>query len=187
MAIVDNIIISSELTAHLHFCCYTKKCKGACCVAGDAGAPLEEEEVEYLQNNLEMIKPYMQKHAEMIVHPDNLYDFDEEGQLVTSLIDDNECIFTNFENGIAYCAVEKAWFEKKITFRKPISCFLYPIRISKDGAFLKLHYHKWDICQSAVEYGRQQHIQLIDFLKTPLIEKFGNDWYKKFYNIIKNK
>lgn len=184
MKIVEDVLIPEELQ-NIRFCCDLKKCKGACCVAGDAGAPLEPIEIELIQQHLEEIKPYMQKHAAETVHFDNLFDYDQEGNMVTALLNHSECIFANFEAGIAFCAIEKAFLHKNISIRKPISCFLYPIRIVKEGQFRKLVYHQWDICKPAVEYGHNHNIHLMDFLRVALKEKFGKEWYKLMHQLMK--
>ncbi len=185
MKIIQDVIIPTELTNDLYFCCDLKKCKGACCVAGDAGAPLLPEEIGFIIEDLEVIKEFMQPEAAQIISPENIYDYDQDGNLVTALLHDQECIFTCFEAGIAYCAMEKAYKNKRISFRKPISCFLYPIRISSEGAFKKINYHRWDICQPAVEYGNNHKIKLLDFLSIPLKEQFGKEWYKLLHDSLK--
>jgi hypothetical protein len=184
MDLIQDVIVPQELKSPLYFCCHIEKCKGACCVAGDAGAPIDPIEIEQIQNTLPFVKPYMQEEAALFVNEQNFFDYDTDGNFVTSLIDDRECIFTNFTSGIAYCAIEKAFVNKKISFRKPLSCFLYPIRVTREGAFLKINYHQWDICVSAKQHGQQQRILLVDFLKEPLKQKFGKEWYKLFYNLI---
>lgn len=187
MNIIENVLIPDELTKELYFCCNVKKCKGVCCIDGDAGAPLEKHEIEIIQDCLEFVKPYMQKEAAEVVDDNNLFDYDDEGNLVTSLLENDDCIFVNFENDIAFCAIERAFLEKKIDFRKPISCYLYPIRVNKEGGFQKLTYHKWDICDTAVVNGKRKKIRMIDFLKKPLIEKFGKEWYNLFFSYINKK
>lgn len=185
MKIIQDVIVPGEFTDELYFCCDLRKCKGACCVAGDAGAPLLPEEIGYIIDGLEEIKTYMQPGAAEIIRPENIFDYDQEGNLVTSLLNDRECIFTFFEAGIAYCSIEKAFKNKKISFRKPVSCFLYPIRVTQEGALRKINYHRWDICQPAVEYGNNHRIRLLDFLSLPLKEKFGKEWYKLLHDLMK--
>lgn len=188
MDIIGDVLIPVELKrTDLYFCCNLKKCKGACCVAGDAGAPIEPHEISAIQDCLEIIKPYMQKKASEMITPENLFDYDPEGNIVTSLLNDRECVFANFSGGIAYCAIEKAFLEKKITFRKPVSCFLYPLRVSDEGVLRKVVYHSWEICQPGIEFGNNRKIKLIDFLQVPLREKFGKEWYTHFRNLLKNK
>jgi len=186
MKIIEDVLIPADFH-RIRFCCDLRKCKGACCVAGDAGAPLEAEEIELIQDHLEVIRPFMQPQAAEIVTCDNLFDYDQDGNLVTALLDHRECVFTNFEMGIAYCAIEKAFQKKNISIRKPISCFLYPIRVVKEGQFRKLIYHQWDICDSAVEHGQNNNIRLADFLRVPLKEKFGKEWYKMFHDMLKKE
>lgn len=187
MIIVGDVLVPEDLKSKQYFCCNLQKCKGACCVLGDAGAPLEPEEIEEIQNALPKIRPFMQKVAAEAINEDNLFDYDHEGNLVTALIHDKECVFAFFEGGIAFCAIEKAFLQKQITFRKPISCHLYPIRITKDGAFKKLTYHKWDICHDAVELGRNQKILLIDYIREPLKRKFGREWMIMLHDALKRK
>lgn len=185
MIIIEDVIIPEEFRGDLYFCCDLTRCKGACCVAGDAGAPLEKEETDALIEYLDFIRPYMQKEAAELITRENLFDFDHEGNMVTALLNDRECIFANFESGVAVCAIEKAYNAKKIPIRKPVSCFLYPIRVSKEGSFRKINYHRWDICIPAVEKGLSKKVKLIDFLRVPLKEKFGRDWYTLLYNALK--
>lgn len=187
MIIIDDVLVPVEFKKNLHFCCDLKKCKGACCVAGDAGAPLEDWEVDKIQESLQKVKPFMQKEIADNIDENSVFDFDMDGNLVTSLHNSKECVFTFFEQGIAYCAIEKAYNLKLIDFRKPISCYLYPIRVEKTSNFRKISYHRWDICQFAIEYGNNNKIKLVDFIKNPLKEKFGRDWLKLFYETIKKK
>ncbi len=186
--IIQDVIVSKELMQSLYFCCNLQKCRGICCVAGDAGAPLEFDEIEQIQANLEQIKPFMQEKAANIITENTVFDYDQEASLVTALFDNRECVFTNFENNIAYCSIERAYNLGLINFRKPISCFLYPIRVTKDGSFKKIEFHKWNICQSAHVYGKSTGVELVDFLKTPLIEYFGEEWYKLYREaVLRNK
>jgi hypothetical protein len=186
MLIVQNVIVPQEFQNDLYFCCDLAKCKGACCIAGDAGAPLKLSEINSLIEHLNLIRPFMQKQAAEIISPENLFDYDQEGNPVTALLNNRECVFTNFKAGIAYCSIEKAFSLKQIPIRKPVSCFLYPIRVQKEGAFEKIIYHRWDICRPAVEYGTNRKITLVDFLQKPLKENFGREWYSLFHNALKN-
>jgi hypothetical protein len=188
MDIIGDVLIPSEFKKqNLYFCCDIKKCKGACCVAGDAGAPLDPEEIGEILDALDLVRPYMQKNAAEMVTENNFFDYDPEGNLVTALLNDRECVFTNFSKGIAFCAIEKAFLEKKIKFRKPVSCFLYPIRVTSNGTLRKIVFHRWEICQSGIEFGNNRKIKLVDFLSVPLREKFGKEWMSLFYNFLKNK
>ena len=188
MDIIGDVLVPAEFKRdNLYFCCDLTKCKGICCVAGDAGAPLDPHEIDQIQDALPMIKPYMQKEAAETITEENLFDYDFDGHLVTSLFNDRECVFTNFTNGIAFCAIEKAFLAKKIKFRKPISCFLYPIRVIDKGTLKQIMYQRWDICQPGVECGHKEKIKLVDFLSVPLQEKFGKEWLELFRNSLKKK
>lgn len=178
MLAVGSVIISDNIL-NQYFTCDISCCKGACCVVGDAGAPLEEEEISVLEDCLEKIKPFMSEKSIEVVAKIGVFDYDMEGVLVTPLVNDSECIFVYFEENAAKCAIEKAYLEGKIGFQKPISCHLYPIRVTKNDYFEVLNYHKWDICKAARKRGKILNISLLDYLKEPLIRKYGNEWIKK--------
>jgi hypothetical protein len=183
MIVIDNTIVSDDLWK-VQFICNVDRCLGACCVAGDAGAPLQEEEISVLEDNLEKIRPYMTEKGRETVRELGLFDYDMKGDFVTPLVNGAECAFTNFEKGIAYCAVERAWEEGKITFRKPVSCHLYPVRISKFNEFDAVNYDKWHICKPALKLGRKKGVPLYVFLKASLNRKYGAEWYDKLVKAI---
>lgn len=178
MLIIDDIIVSDEIR-DARFCCNLQKCLGSCCVEGDAGAPLEEEEISLLEDNLDEIKPYMRQEGIEVIDHLGVFDYDASGDFVTPLIKDKDCAFVIYENNIAKCAIEKAWEEGKIDFQKPISCHLYPIRITKNNNFEALNYHQWYICEPARTYGKKIGLPVYKFLKEPLIRKYGKEWYGK--------
>jgi hypothetical protein len=178
MIVIDNTIISGEIL-DIHFCCNLEKCKGACCVEGDAGAPLEEEEISALEDYIDRIKPFMQKEGIRVIEKSGVFDYDMNGEYVTPLIADKDCAFVYYEHDIARCAIEKAFEEKKISFRKPLSCHLYPIRIKTYASTETVNYHKWSICQTACAKGKEINLALYKFLEDPLIRKFGEEWYKQ--------
>ncbi len=187
MIIIDNIMVSEEIR-DIRFCCDLEKCAGACCVEGDAGAPLEEEEISLLEDMIDEIKPYMRKEGIDVIEKNGIFDFDMNGEYVTPLINEKDCAFVIYQVGheledrtniVAKCAIEKAWEEGKVDFQKPISCHLYPIRITKNESFEAVNYHKWYICQSACTLGKKLQLPLYQFLKEPLIRKYGEDWYGK--------
>jgi len=183
MIYLDNIIISDDVRDS-RFCCDLVQCKGSCCVEGDAGAPLEEEEISLIEDYLESILPFMLPAGKDIVLEHGVFDYDAEGKYVTPLVHDRECAFVYFEDGIARCAVEKAFQEKVIPFPKPVSCHLYPIRVKKlasgDEA---LNYHKWSICKKAVEKGYKEKLPLYRFLDQALIRKYGRSWYNRLLKL----
>ncbi len=182
---IDDVLVSEELK-NVCFSCDLSQCRGDCCVEGDAGAPLEEEEISFLEENLERIKPYMSKAGLEVVEKTGVYDYDVDGEFVTPLVNDRECAYVYFENGISYCALEKAWLEGKTNFQKPVSCHLYPIRLSKLKHYTAVNYDRWDICKTALLKGEQDNIPLYKYLKVPLIRKFGKSWYQKLVKAIES-
>ncbi|MCD4789426.1 MAG: DUF3109 family protein [Bacteroidales bacterium] len=178
MIVIDNTIISEDIR-DIRFCCDLKKCKGDCCVEGDAGAPLEEEEISLLEDFIDEIKPYMTNDGIKVIESNGIFDYDENGEYVTPLINNRECAYVYFEDDITRCAIEKAFEEGKINFQKPVSCHLYPIRITKHKDFEAVNYHKWYICQSACTLGKDINLPLYKFLKEPLVRKYGEEWYLK--------
>ncbi len=178
MIIIGNTSVSDDLYL-VRFCCNLERCQGACCVAGDAGAPLEEEEISILEDELENIKPFMTERGIETVVKQGVFDYDIHGKFVTPLVNDGECAFANFKDGIAFCSIEKAYFEGKTKFRKPVSCHLYPVRITKYETFDAVNYEKWNICKPALKLGNKEGIPLYKFLKEALVRKYGEDWYKQ--------
>ena len=177
MIIIDNTSISDDLYM-VRFCCHLERCLGACCVAGDAGAPLEEDEISILEDELEHFKPYMTQRGIKTVADQGVFDYDIQGKFVTPLVNGGECAFTNFADGIAYCAIERAYNEGQTSFRKPVSCHLYPVRITTYESFDAVNYNKWNICKPALKMGNKQGLPLYKFLKPALVRKYGLKWYK---------
>lgn len=178
MLIVEGVIVNEELL-QVMFVCDTDKCHGACCVEGDAGAPLLPEEIGELEDNWEAAIPYMTPKGIETVKKQGVFDYDEAGHFVTPLVEGQECAFVFFEGETARCALEQAYFEGKSSFRKPESCHLYPVRVGKGITGDNLFYHKWHICKSALKKGRSEGLRLFQFLKEPLIRRYGHDWYQK--------
>lgn len=181
MIIIDKTLVSEDLKQEC-FACDLSKCKGECCVQGDAGAPLEEEEIGIIEDFIDEIKPYMEEKGRLVVEEQGVFDYDSDGSYVTPLVNDRECAFVYFEDGIAWCAIEKAWKEGKISYQKPISCHLYPVRLSQLSAYEAVNYHKWEICKPAREKGKKENATLYKFLEGPLKRKYGEEWYKKLAN-----
>ncbi|MEI7661064.1 MAG: DUF3109 family protein [Bacteroidota bacterium] len=184
MIYLDNTLVSDEIK-EVFFCCDLAKCKGACCIEGDAGAPLDEAEISLLEDYIDEIKPYMVRGGIDEVGMIGVFDYDAEGNFVTPLVDGRECVYVYFEDGIAGCAIEKAFQEKKIPFAKPISCHLYPVRIKKTAVNDLLNYHKWPICQKALLKGHKEKIPLYQFLEGALIRKYGRTWYNKLSKLLR--
>jgi hypothetical protein len=176
---IDDKIISTEIFTK-NFVCDLNACKGACCVEGDNGAPLTEEEVNLIQDNLEKIEPFMSQAGIDEVKNNGVSYLDEDQESVTTLLNGKDCAFVyNDENGFAKCSIEKAYREKKIDFNKPISCHLYPIRVKKFGEYTALNYDRWKICAPACSCGEKLQVSVYRFLKEPLIRAFGEGFYKE--------
>jgi hypothetical protein len=175
---IDDTLISLDLIER-NFCCYLDKCKGQCCVKGDSGAPLISNEVELLPAIIEKIKPYMRPEGIEAIEKQGTHVIDTDHEEVTPLIDGLECAYTIFEDGIAKCAIEKAWLEKVVDFQKPVSCHLYPVRVKTYNSFEAINYDKWDLCQSARILGDRKGIPVYKFAKDALIRRFGNNWFEQ--------
>jgi hypothetical protein len=178
MIIHRDTLISEDLLEK-HFICNLEKCKGACCVEGEFGAPLTEAEITLLQAELEQIKPYLSKEGQQALDKYGVWEKDSEGDLVTTCLPSGECNFSIYDNGILGCGIEKAWKEGKTTFRKPVSCHLYPIRVSQVGDYEALNYSRWEICKPACTLGNKHQVPIYKFLKEALIRKYGENWYKE--------
>jgi hypothetical protein len=176
---IGRTLVSDELLEK-KFVCDLNACKGACCIHGDSGAPLEEDETKLIEEAYTHVKPYMTMVGIEAVEKQGHWLADVDGDLVTPLVSgDKECAYTYFENGMALCAIEKAFFDGKITFRKPVSCHLYPVRISKYKKFDAVNYEVWDICAPACACGEKLQVPVYRFVKDALIRKYGEDWYSE--------
>lgn len=176
---IEDKVVSTQIFEN-KFVCDLNACKGACCVEGDAGAPLTFEEVSILEDELEVIKPYMRKEGIEAVEKQGVFYMDQDNEPVTTLVNDSECAFVFFdEKGITKCAVEQAHREGKTDFKKPISCHLYPIRVKQFNDFKALNYDKWSICAPACACGDQLDVPVFKFLKEPLIRAFGETFFNE--------
>jgi len=182
---IEDKIVSTQIFDK-KFVCDLNACKGACCIEGDAGAPLTSEEVSILEDNLEAIKPFMRKEGVEAVDKSGVFYLDEENEPVTTLVNGGECAFVYFdEKGITKCAVEAAYLDGKTNFKKPISCHLYPIRVKKFNEYQALNYDKWSICEPACACGDALNVPVFRFLKEPLIRAFGEDFFSELENVDK--
>ncbi len=171
--------IISELLLEKEFVCNLNKCKGICCVEGDAGAPLEENELKELEKVFPLTKEYLSAKAIAALEED-LYTIDTDGDYVTQLVDGKECAFVSFKaDGTTQCAIEQAYNDGKTKFKKPISCHLFPVRLTKLKNYTAVNYAYWDICDDACILGKELGVKTYQFLKEPLIRKFGNDWFEE--------
>ena len=174
---IGDTIISIDCLSE-KFCCDLDACAGTCCIEGDAGAPVDLDEVEELEAALPVVWNDLSASAQTVIDKQGVVYTDEEGDLVTSIVNGKDCVFTCYdEKGCCFCALEKAYRAGKTNFYKPLSCHLYPIRLKKIGDMTALNYHRWDVCKAAVCKGEQLNLPVYRFLKEPLIRCFGQAWY----------
>ena len=176
--IIENVVVSDELK-EVFFRCPLHLCHGVCCVEGDAGAPLNEDEIEIIEDIYDSVFSLLDDEAKTVVNEIGMFDYDMSGKMVTPLKKNEECVYMLWENGHMVCVFEKLFNQGVIDFQKPISCHLYPIRVETDGAFEKLLLHRWRICADAYDVGKKEGVLLLDFLKKPLIRKYGQQWYNR--------
>ena len=176
---IEDKLISEDIFSE-EFVCNLSKCKGACCVEGDIGAPLEKEETKILDKIYPKIKPYLTEAGIKAIEEQGTWVIDpNDGDFVTPMVENKECVYVTFdENGITKCGIEKAYEQGAIDWQKPISCHLYPIRAQKYSTFEALNYHEWSICSDACALGKELEVPVYKFLKTPLIRKYGEEFYK---------
>ena len=181
---IGDVLISDEVLTE-RFICDLKACMGACCIEGDAGAPLDLDEVLQIEEVLPVIWEQLSIQARKVINKQGVAYTDPEGQLVTSIVNGKDCVFTCYdEKGCCYCALEKAYREGKTHFYKPLSCHLYPIRMKKVGELDALNYNRWNICKAALLLGQKENVRVFEFLKEPLIRKFGKAWYQELVDAV---
>ncbi|MGE0020730.1 MAG: DUF3109 family protein [Draconibacterium sp.] len=174
---IGRTIISRDVFEE-HFLCDLLKCKGACCIEGDSGAPLTKEEAQIIETEFPAYADYLPGKHKHEIEKQGFSVIDSDGDLVTPLINNRQCVFTyTDEKGILKCAIEKAFFEGKTTFRKPVSCHLFPIRITEYKRYDAVNYQELDICKPGKVCGKAAKLPLYQFLKEPLIRKYGEEWY----------
>jgi hypothetical protein len=181
---IDDTVISLDLLSE-KFRCDLSVCKGNCCKYGDAGAPLTESEALILDDIFPVIRDYLRKEGVESIEKYGTSLTDIEGELVTPLIDDAECAYTIVSGDVFMCGIEKAWLDGVVSFRKPLSCHLFPVRIKNFGDFTAVNYEKWSICQGGREAGRKDDIPALSFLKESLFRAFGPEWYKELVTVKK--
>lgn len=185
---VGEVLVSDDIK-EVEFVCHLEKCKGACCVEGELGAPLEEDELPIMHSIQKAIHPYLTKEGQQAIREQGPYLLDEDGDYSTPTIGGKECAYAHYdEKGVLKCGIEQAYLDGKVNFRKPISCHLYPIRITKNKkGFEAVNYHKWSICSAACTYGKSLQVPLYKFLKDPLMRKYGEVWYQQLVDAIENQ
>ncbi len=183
MILIGNTVVSLDILEK-EFCCDLDRCRGCCCIEGDAGAPLTEEENAQIEQLLPLLKPQMTPEARRVVEERGISYRDPEGELVTQIVDGKDCVFARTDhNGWCYCLIERACRAGKTDFLKPVSCHLYPVRVKEFAArgeapaMTALEYNRWDICHCARMRGKKEHVRLYEFLREPLVRRFGQQWY----------
>lgn len=174
---IGETVVSSEL-AERFFCCNIDACKGACCIEGDAGAPITNDEFKKLKEILPAIWDDLLPQAQQEIKENGVAYLDSDGELVTSIVNGKNCVFTCYApGGVCECAIDRAYRQGRIDFQKPISCYLYPARVKVYPNVTTVNYHRWKICKSAEVLGHKNKLRVYQFLKEPLIRRFGQEWY----------
>lgn len=180
---VGGILISSDILTE-RFCCDYEKCKGICCVEGDAGAPVTLDEIAGIEDALDTVWRDLSAQAQSVIDRQGVAYTDQEGDLVTSIVRGKDCVFTCYDGDSCLCALEKAFRAGKTSFCKPVSCALYPIRVKEFGnGVVGLNYNRWKICEDAIKKGQALDLPLYRFLKEPLIRRFGEAWYQELCDV----
>ena len=176
---VGGVLISSDILTE-PFCCDYEKCKGICCVEGDAGAPVTMDEVMGIEDALDTVWGDLSASAQSVIDQQGVAYVDAEADLVTSIVNGKDCVFTCYDGDNCLCALEKAYRNGQTRFCKPISCALYPIRVKDFGnGLVGLNYNRWAVCRDAIEKGKALDLPVYRFLKEPLIRRFGESWYQE--------
>jgi hypothetical protein len=178
-----NKTIVSEEILEKEFVCNLSACKGACCVDGDAGAPLDKSEVEKLKEIYPKIKPFLRKEGIKAIEEQGTSVIGEDGEDETTLIGGKDCAYVIFDKKTALCGIEQAYNQGIVDWKKPVSCHLYPIRVKEYADFSAVNYHKWHICDDACSLGKELDVPVYKFLKEALIRKFGQEWYDELEKV----
>jgi hypothetical protein len=183
---VGDVLVSDDIK-EAEFVCNLEKCKGACCVEGDFGAPLEDDELEILKEIYPKVKSYLSNEGVKAIEEQGTHVLDEDGDFSTPTIGGKECAYAIYdEKNVLKCGIEQAYNDGKIGWKKPISCHLYPIRITKKKNLEAVNYHEWDICSPACAFGKELKVPLYKFLKDSLIRKYGEAWYNELVAAIES-
>lgn len=176
---IQGILVSLDLFSE-YFCCDLQTCKGCCCVEGDAGAPLDMDEIAEIEEAMEVVWDELTPEGRQVIEQQGVAYADPSGELVTSIVNNRDCVFAQHdEKGMCYCVLDKAYREGRTQFQKPISCHLYPVRLKKIGDSVGVNYDKWSICKCGITLGKSLQLPLYKFLKEPLIRRFGEDWWNE--------
>lgn len=182
---IGETLVSEEIIEN-NFHCNISACKGACCVKGNGGAPLEKKEADIIEKNFEKIHPFISKDAKKTIHEKGKYVYNKEGNIETPLVNEKECVYVHYKtNGTLECGIEKAHNEGLFKFKKPMSCHLYPIRVKQYSSFTAVNYHNWSICSDACNLGKELQKPLYEFVKEALVRRFGSLWYMELEKVSK--
>jgi len=179
---LNKTIVSEEILEN-DFVCNLAACQGACCVDGDAGAPLTQEETEILTRIYPNVKPFLRPEGIQAIEEQGAFVIGEDGDFETTLIDGNDCAYVIFDGKTALCGIEQAYNEGLVDWKKPVSCHLYPIRVKEYTDFAAVNYHKWHICSDACSLGKELQIPIYKFVKEALVRKFGQQWYDELERV----
>lgn len=196
---INNVLVSLDIITEC-FCCDLTKCKGQCCIEGDAGAPVTIDEIDEIENYLDDVWPHLSASAQAVIDKQGVAYNDPEGELVTSIVNGKDCVFTCYDNlkitdetaengtvtvnNCCLCAYERLYRQGKTKWCKPISCALYPIREKKlKNGLVGITYNRWEVCKDAVAKGKALNIPIYIFLREPLIKRFGEEWYNELCNV----
>lgn len=184
---IGKTIVSEEILEN-DFVCNLNACKGACCVGGEYGAPLEDSETDKLVNIFEEVKPFLRPEGIKAIEEQGAFVEGEDGEWETPLVDNNECAYVIFsDSGVAKCGIEAAYEAGATKWKKPVSCHLYPVRTREYSEFTAVNYHKWEICDPACSLGKELKVPIYKFVKDALIRKFGKAWYRELEQVAEGK
>ena len=179
---LQKTIVSEEILEN-DFVCNLSACKGACCVDGDAGAPLTKEETQILADIYPKVKPFLRKEGIAAIEAQGTHVIGTDGELETTLIDGKDCAYVIFDGKTALCGIEQAYNQGEVDWKKPVSCHLYPVRVKEYSDFSAVNYHKWHICSDACALGAELQVPVYKFVKEALVRKFGNEWYEELEKV----
>jgi len=186
MFVVDDVLISDDVVEAV-FSCNLTACRGACCVQGASGAPLEKSELAEVEKALEVVRPKLRPEALEVIEEEGVWEEVAPGYYATTCVGDAECVFVRYDGPVAKCSIQEAFYAGKTDWEKPISCHLYPIRIKQLGEFEALNYEQIDICAPAIPHGKRLGVGLAEMLERPLSRKYGADWYAQFLLMVKER
>ena len=181
---IGKTIVSEDILEK-EFVCNLTACKGACCIDGDAGAPLLKEETAILEKIYPIVKPFLRPEGIAAIEAQGTWVTDKDNDLGTPLIDNKDCAYVIFDGPTALCGIEQAYNQGLVDWKKPVSCHLYPIRIKEFSSFQAVNYDRWDICSDACKLGKELEVPVYKFVREALIRRFGNEWYEELEQVAK--